>query len=165
MGHEAGLAGLLQGIEGCVGGFANLQPLGLLDRSCRPEIVLGGTHEVLARAIHEQFISDNPKKEGTPEDKESLKPWDELPEDLKESNRRQADHIWVKLKAGDFQFSDPEVDLLAIREHQRWMEEKKETGWKYAPGINFRQKNRKKISTQSGACRPSYPGWICKSTG
>jgi hypothetical protein len=147
MGHEAGLAGLLQGIEGCAGGFANLQAFGLLDRSCRPEIVLGGTHEVLARAIHEQYVSDCLKEGQARESNSSLVPWEDLPEYLKESNRRQADQIGAKLKAvnceiapltdweaGDFQFSIEEVDLLAQMEHTRWMEEKKAAGWKYGPG-------------------------------
>ncbi|MBI5583765.1 MAG: NAD-binding protein [Deltaproteobacteria bacterium] len=147
MGHEAGLAGLLQGIAGCGSGFSNVQVFGLLDRSCRPEVVLGGTHEVMARAIHENYVKECLEEGQTLETNSSLVPWEVLPEYLKESNRQQADHIGVKLKAvncgiapltdweaGDFQFSDEEVILLAQMEHTRFMEEKKAAGWIYGPG-------------------------------
>ena len=53
MATEAGLATLLRGAEGDGGSFANLHGFALLDRTCQPDLLLGGTHEVSARAIHE----------------------------------------------------------------------------------------------------------------
>src|SRR5271166_5274021 len=66
------------------------------------------------------------------------------PEEWKESNRRQADHIAVKvrqigcgLKKGkpdpSFQFSDEEIEKLAEIEHRRWMADRRLNGWSYGP--------------------------------
>jgi 8-oxo-dGTP diphosphatase len=77
----------------------------------------------------------------------SMISWEELPERLRESNRRQADHIGLKLKAIGcgiapltdwdaklFQFKDYEIERMAWLEHLRWMEELQEQGWTFAPG-------------------------------
>jgi hypothetical protein len=143
--HETGLATLLHGAED--NAFGDLHGFGLLDRTCQPELILGGTHEVLARAIHEDYVRRQKELSETPESNPSLVPWDELPEDLKESNRQQADHVGVKLKAigcgvapltdwdaERFQFSAEEVELMAQMEHQRFVEERLAAGWTYAVG-------------------------------
>jgi uncharacterized membrane protein len=74
----------------------------------------------------------------------SLGPWDELPEEFKESNRAQARQIGEKLAvigclmvpAFDptlgFAFEDDELQLLARLEHERWMDERTAQG--YEPG-------------------------------
>ena len=77
----------------------------------------------------------------------SMVPWDDLPEDLKESNRRQAGYMTVRLeKVGCaitpiggleeelFEFSADEVELMAEIKHERWIEERLADGWSYAPG-------------------------------
>ena len=61
-------------------------------------------------------------------------PWDDLPLELKESNRTQADHIATKLEAvgchivpltalesDSFSFTPEEVERLAEMEHERWL--------------------------------------------
>jgi hypothetical protein len=71
-----------------------------------------------------------------------MQPWEFLAENLKESNRRQADHIAVKLRAIGCEVSRPEpkrsvvtgfkpeeIELLARMEHQRWNAEKYVDGW------------------------------------
>jgi hypothetical protein len=71
----------------------------------------------------------------------------ELPETLRESNRRQADHIPAKLQAIDcalvpleawsvpnFELTAAEVEQLARLEHDRWMAERLLDGWTYTPG-------------------------------
>ena len=73
--------------------------------------------------------------------------WNDLPEGLKESNRRQADHIGIKLKAIGcgiasltdwdaklFAFTPEEVEQMAEMEHEHWNEERQLEGWTYAPG-------------------------------
>jgi hypothetical protein len=143
--HETALATLL-----CGGEEATLQDLhafGLLDRTCRPKLILGGTHEILARAIHEDYVRRQRELGDTPESNPALVPWDELPEGLKESNRHQADHMGVKLKAIGYgiapltdwdaerlQFTAEEVELMAQMEHQRFVEERLRAGWTGAPG-------------------------------
>ena len=74
-------------------------------------------------------------------------PWDDLPEALKESNRAQASHIGVMLKAfgcgiipwadwdaESFEFAPEEIELLAEMEHKRWVEERLRNDWTYASG-------------------------------
>jgi hypothetical protein len=70
-----------------------------------------------------------------------------LPEGIKESNRYQADHIGVKLKAvgygiapladwdaDKFEFAPEEVERMAQMEHERFVEERLRAKWRYAPG-------------------------------
>lgn len=145
MAYETGLALLLRGIESS--GFDNLHAFGLIERTCQPELVLGGTHEILARAIHESYVRHQQESGESPESNPSLVCWEELPEEIRESNRCQADHILVKLKAVgcgiapltdwdavQFQFTTEEVEWMAQMEHQRFVEERLRTGWVYAPG-------------------------------
>lgn len=146
MTHNAGLATLLQGVEGS-GGFSDLHAFGLLNQTCTPELLLGGTHEIIARAIHEDYIRKQEKEGKTPQTNPSMVPWEELKEELKESNRRQADHIGAKLKivgcevapmydwdAELFEFTPEEIELLSVKEHERWVEERALDGWTFAAG-------------------------------
>jgi uncharacterized membrane protein len=75
----------------------------------------------------------------------SLGPWDELPEEFKESNRAQARQIGEKLAVIgclmvpvfdptlDFAFDDGELQLLARLEHERWMKERTAQGFEPGP--------------------------------
>jgi len=76
-----------------------------------------------------------------------LVPWNDLPENIKESNRRQADDIGKKLKtvhcdmepltnwdAELFEFTPEESEIMAAMEHQRWLNERRNEGWTYDPG-------------------------------
>ncbi|MFQ5864543.1 MAG: NAD-binding protein [bacterium] len=153
MTHDAGLATLLRGEEVAGGTFDRLHAFGLLDKTYKPELLLAGTHEILARAIHEDYVYKQRKEGQTPQTNPSMVPWEELPEQLKESNRRQADHIGIKLQAIGcgiapltdwdaelFEFTEEEIELMAEMEHERWMSERLQAGWRYAPG----EKNIKK---------------------
>ncbi len=102
-------------------------------------------NESIARAIHEQFVN---KRLGDsirrPENDPALQPWEMLREDLRESNRQQADHITIKLRAIGFKlkpasdngesvtkFAPAEIELLAPVEHRRWNVERWLAGWHY----------------------------------
>ena len=119
----------------------------LLERTCTPEIVLGGAHETLARAIHEEYVLHELERGATAEDNPVLVPFDALPKRLQEANRSQADHIGVKLTAAgyelepltdwdadQFTFSASEVEQLSELEHERWVNDYRAAGWRYAPG-------------------------------
>jgi hypothetical protein len=106
---------------------------------------LGHRREALARAIHERYLVDRKDDHG-PEDP-SMRPWSELDELLKESNRRQADDIPRKLRLVDCgflpkdggpapprmrmveEFEEHEVECLAEAEHERWIVERRRAGW------------------------------------
>jgi len=126
---------------------APLYAFPLLERSCTPDIVLGGTHETLARAIHEEYLLRQAERGATVESNPSLVPWDELPARLQEANRAQADDIGVKLAAAgydlepltdwdadQFCFPPDEVERLAELEHERWVADYRRAGWTYGPG-------------------------------
>jgi hypothetical protein len=76
----------------------------------------------------------------------SMHPWEKLREDLRESNRQQADDIAAKLRRIDcamlpvadrgprpFTFTDEEVEIMAEMEHARWIRERRLAGWVYGP--------------------------------
>lgn len=146
MSEEAGLATLLGTQEHRQGVIPGVLAVGLMDIACSLEFVLGGTREVLARAVHEGYLQDQLAAGQTPATNPSLKPWHHLPEDLRESNRQQADDMRDKLKAIGctlvpcptgverlFQFAPAELERLAEMEHQRWVEERRQAGWKRGP--------------------------------
>ena len=148
MTQDAGLATLLQGIndQNLNGGrFGSLHAVGLLEQSCQPDLVLGGTNEIIARALHEKYLSEH-RRDGQTAANPALVPWQELPEAIKESNRSQANHISEKLKAigcdivpladwnaAEFPFTPAETELMAKMEHERWSAERRAQGWSYGP--------------------------------
>jgi hypothetical protein len=149
---EVGLAKLLPRSAGPA--FGLLQTFPVYERACTPELVLGGAHETLARAIHSQYLRQQTARGDTPQSNPSLVPWDDLPPRLQEANRRQADDIGVKLEklgctlapltdwdADRFTFTPGEVEMLAVKEHERWMDDYVRAGWVHAPGD---KQNRKK---------------------
>ncbi len=96
--------------------------------------------ELLARAIHERY-RQNQRGNKSPDDS-AMRPWEELSEDLRESNRQQADAIGAKLAAIGcelrpaagrepvaFVFTEAELEKLAEMEHDRWVAERRTAGW------------------------------------
>lgn len=152
MSRAAGLAALLKGGEDS-SDFSRLHAFAVLDRTCALDALLGGRREVIARAIHEDYVRRQRQAGLTPAENPSMVGWEELPEDLKESNRDQADHIEAKLKtigcgiqsltdwtAASFETLPADVkqvfdlERLARMEHDRWASERRAKGWAYAPG-------------------------------
>ncbi len=101
-----------------------------------------GTHELVARAIHEAYIQQQMDAGVTPDMNPSMRPWSKLPTHVREPNIRQAEDIsrkLLKIQCGiglatdneepPFSFTEEEVDLLAKSEHERWMNEKFKKGW------------------------------------
>lgn len=69
------------------------------------------------------------------------KPWDILPEGIRESNRLAADHLAIKLRAIGYRIDIPEKsgavesfsdtgNTLAMMEHERWCAERWLEGWR-----------------------------------
>ncbi len=153
--REAGLAALLRAVGGQGSrGASHLHVFSLLEQACRPEFVLRGTNEVLARALHQEYLSQVSRQQNS-----SAVPWDDLPLDLRESNRRQADHIATKLEAvqchivpltaleGDaFAFTPAEVEQLAEMEHERWVADRRAQGWTRGPRAPIQKTNPNLVS-------------------
>lgn len=147
----SGGLGALLGDDGT--GYENLHVFGLLDLVCRPDVALTGRTEKLARAIHEEYVRVQREEGHTRVENPSMAPWQELPEHLRESNRRQADGIGAKLRAvgceiwplvdrepDSLVFTPRELERLARMEHDRWWRERECDGWTYAPEKNVQAK-------------------------
>lgn len=136
MTEQTGLASLLAAGDGK---YENIHAFALLDWICKPDVLLNGVYEVLARSIHETWLAAQPAGRDA---KPSAVPWDRLAEGYKESSRRQAEHIRVKLEAVGCKivrlrdwdaeplvFDDDEIELMAQMEHRRWRKEHEDEGW------------------------------------
>jgi hypothetical protein len=106
------------------------------------DVLFGAARETLAKTIHENYLKDQEGKK--PASDPSMQPWEKLNENLKESNRRQADHIPEKLRRVrcgfvsvtdiepvKFEFTPAEIEILAEMEHDRWVSERLFDGWVY----------------------------------
>jgi hypothetical protein len=122
--------------------------------------LVGDLLEKLAEAAHEIFCEELMEKGYTfgpqtdPEEKthSSLKPYQDLPEYEKDSNRDNVRDIANKLAAvgyvmvparsnePPFDFPGDDLEFLAELEHQRWMTEKINTGWKHSQKTEKEQK-------------------------
>ena len=95
--------------------------------------------EVVAQHIHEKFLEENRYKNPDP----AMKPWPELRDDLKDSNRQQAQNAAAFLQRIGYRvepstgpvtpvvLGETDVELLAEMEHGRWVVERLESGWRY----------------------------------
>jgi hypothetical protein len=98
--------------------------------------------EPLAQAIHDEYLEHVKPGPGSQNPPMAI-PWNNLPEEFKESNRNQAREIRKKLRAVNCgimtksmkvdrkvsAFTDTQVELLAKMEHDRWMKEKQQNKW------------------------------------
>ncbi|MCP4581475.1 MAG: AAA family ATPase [candidate division Zixibacteria bacterium] len=112
-----------------------------LERFVRMITFAKSASEELARAIHEKYRED--RKKNHPSDDPAMKPWRNLDEKLKLSNRAQADDIPVKLQAIGYElvrckrrkpklvrFRKAQINKMARMEHARWNRERWAAGWR-----------------------------------
>lgn len=139
---DSGLASLLRADRA---GFETVHAFATYERTCDPDVLLRGTSETLARAMHEAYVAKEVALGRSTAENPSMADWADLPEALRESNRDQAAHIGVKLDASgctlerlvpggeSFRFTDDEIELLAELEHLRWNRDRERNGWTYGP--------------------------------
>jgi hypothetical protein len=121
--------------------------------------------EGFARKIHAAYIKKRRAEAGEDAAKleklgsdNSVKEWDELSEDLRESNRQQADHIHIKLRALGLEaagendprpaadeFTAAQLEMLAEMEHRRWLAERRMANWTWAPTKNVARRESPSI--------------------
>ncbi len=119
---------------------------GILDAACRADTIAEASiFDRTARAIHENYRADCARRGDTPASNPSMRPWQDLPAYLQESNYAQAEHIGAKLMeigatlatrpvtGSAFTFTEDEIDTLARAEHKRWMNERLAGGYSYGP--------------------------------
>ena len=150
MTHETGLIKLS---KDHTHSFDRIYGFGLMDKVLKPGLIDTFTHEMLSRNIHDEYIKERLSEGETERINPILVSWDNLPDRIKESNRRQADNIGYKLHAigcyiipiydwyaEPVEFTPIEIEMMAKIEHNLWMEERLKDGWKFAQGL----KNTKK---------------------
>ncbi|HQA80018.1 MAG TPA: RyR domain-containing protein [Methanoregulaceae archaeon] len=150
MDHNPGLARLVESNET---GAVRIIPFNSLSIAARSDLVLGGVIEVLARAIHDQYLAMMQSSQKPAASTPAAVVWDDLPERLKDANRRQAEHILDKLRsvgcdvvpmtdwlANGFLFTPGEIEYLAEMEHIRWMDTMREQGFSFGSIRNEEEK-------------------------
>lgn len=110
--------------------------------------IQGSAIEVMARAKHDDYVEQERAEGRTRADNPSLVGWDELPESLRESNRRFAMSVaeilelvgaaLVPLRDDEppqpMNLDEETLEALSVREHDRWARDLQTDGWTYAPG-------------------------------
>jgi len=125
---------------------------GAFDDVCTVEMIERGLLDSMAKALHKTYRRKWDKEGVSSEDSLTRVPWEELPEEWRESNRRQADHIAVKARQigcnvergkrdPSFQFTLAEIEKLAEIEHRRWMADRRLSGWSYGPTRDSKPKH------------------------
>lgn len=128
---DNGLPALLGGAD------EQLRLFGDLAQLCTVEMICGERQDVLARAIHADYLR---LVQGTASESAAYKAaWEALDEDARDANRAQADHIPFKLMllGGDAARIDDvdaeALEALAATEHERWAAHRLLAGWNYGP--------------------------------
>jgi hypothetical protein len=104
--------------------------------------------EIMARAKHDDYVELERAKGLSVVDNPSLVPWDDLPESLRDSNRRFAASVaetlgvlgasLSPLQSGSnisgMPLSTDQLEDMAIKEHDRWEADLRRDGWTFASG-------------------------------
>lgn len=151
--ESKGLAHLLANGKARLDVFSNLHPFGLLPSTCTAEIIERGTHEILARAIHETYLRQQASLGKQAADNPALLPWERLPEHLKRDNRREAYRYAAVLRshgyrietlrdwnAAQLAFQPGEASRMAQQLHELWKRDREAEGWRHAPHKDLARK-------------------------
>ena len=97
--------------------------------------------ERIGKVIHNKFLEENRYQNIDP----AMMPWDELRDDLKDSNRYQANYAEKILRSVGWEvreltdqpsvmdFTEEEIEEMAEMEHGRWIVERLRSGWSFGP--------------------------------
>ncbi len=138
---EVGAALPMPATEGWDG---QIIPIAYHHEACRPALLIDGSGDELARIIHERYRDTLAAQGRDPSDEPASQPWERLEDSYRQASRHQADHFWVKLAVTDCRavmddrvkalvLSPPEVERLAIVEHERWAADRYLDGWSFGP--------------------------------
>jgi len=142
LGQWSGIAGMLSSGSGPA---RVIHPFLMFERVLEADMLLAGAGEGMARAVHAAYVAA--RKEGpTDPDDPSLVSWRDLQEELRASSRAQAAHLGEKLRvigcglaplaewdAPEASLTDDEIEILAILEHDRFVEERLAADWHPGP--------------------------------
>ncbi len=108
------------------------------------DVLLTAARDELGQIIHARYLV-NQKGRKSPDDP-AMQPWESLREDLRDSNRQQADGIAAKLHRVGYgmlpvsgrepvsvTFTAEETEIMAKMEHERWVIERRLANWVFDP--------------------------------
>ena len=145
---DSGLATSLRGAESDGSLPKQITEFGSMQEACARKNWLDDELDTMAKGLHKDYVRRRRDLHQQLVDDRSLRPWEQLDDDLIDSNRQLADHVPVKLRAiGCYRvrcgsedpgipvksFTPDQVMLLAKMEHQRWMAERFLAGWSPGP--------------------------------
>jgi voltage-gated potassium channel Kch len=155
--EQRGLATLVDDRVADGSAAANVTSFGSPEVAAGLEQILQERLDVLARAIHERYVAQRLASGAQPGSDPALADWPQLDAGYRSSNRQQADHIDVKLRAAGCQrlaegeappagsrpfegFTPKEIELLSRMEHARWCADRYLGGWRLGqPADKFRK--------------------------
>jgi TrkA-N domain/RyR domain len=128
------------------GAGQRLQSFGGLEELLRPDILIGGELDTLAKALHAHWLASSAANGSQ---SSAARPWGALAETFKMANRRRADLIALHLgQAGlrlapspsptKLEFSLEEIETLARLEHRRWYIDRRLLGVTYGEARSAR---------------------------
>jgi Trk K+ transport system NAD-binding subunit len=142
--REGGLSTLFQGADEGRRSIAALHGFGLLEKTCKLELVLGGTHEILAQAMYEEHIACGCFRNS----KHFPESWRLLSKEYQEAYRLRADSVGemirkvgctletlVEWDAEVFIFKSDEEEILAKSLHDGVMAESSHGSIQIPPGF------------------------------
>jgi hypothetical protein len=129
--------------------LTRLIPIGGLLRAESLERVLDRKGDEIAIALHSGYLGA--AETVRDESAAALRPWDDLPQNLRDANRAAAEHAPLMLAAigralapiasdaDPAPLSNDEMEILTKIEHRRWIAERIAHGWRYGPMRDDRQ--------------------------
>lgn len=141
--------GVIDAVRSPRGALGRVEVFDVLSAALSDDVLFGGVNESLARAKHEHYVDKERERGIDGAENPSMVPWEELSDDLRDSNRSFADGVGEKLEALDLALvpaalrtigapelplAEEDLEELARREHDRWVEDHERRGWTYAAG-------------------------------
>jgi len=120
----------------------NIKLYGLPSKVCSQDVIIEGNLDRKARGIHADYLNMRKNKSDFGA-KEADVSWENLSHEYKDSNRKAADHIGVKMRGIGSEivskddprpssvFSEEEIEKLSELEHRRWNAERSLAGWSF----------------------------------
>jgi hypothetical protein len=145
---ESGLKALLRNSEFLRRLPSQITAFGSIRDACASKNWVDDDLDSMAKALHRDYVRRALESGRARPGDEATRPWEQLDDELVDSNRQAADHIFVKVRALGYhpsrprdhdpsglveEFNPQEVELLAKMEHRRWMAERYLGGWTYGP--------------------------------
>jgi hypothetical protein len=128
------------------GSASRIHVFGLVEETCSMELLLDPRNEVIARALHEEYLRHRAATGARPGAGATDRPWSELADEWRDANRSHVrgllsalGSVGIDVRPNDdttdglLVLTDDEVEALARAEHDRWTADRRRNGWTPGP--------------------------------